>query len=251
MNSDFRNRMVLPFVLPLAVLLGVAVFVGGLALILLYNPRDVGLMVALVVAAGFMVAFSLANSVDEDQMTFGRRAVIFSVGALPLLGGVAASLWTVNGGVPEDQLAGTVPAYYEEVAAAPPGALVAAQNAESFCVFDDPEARTNCTDTSEVTFPAQPDGSFFYEFVNIGQAPHNFQIFELAGSADAPEAGAPIYGVEQGADTISGGEETVYEVAPETAQPFEDGAQFYYNCVVHPVMQGVLTIGPPPEGAEA
>jgi hypothetical protein len=252
MNSDFRNRMVLPFVLPLAVLLGVAVFVGGLALILLYNPRDVGLMVALVVAAGFMVAFSLANSVDEDQMTLGRRAVILSVGVLPLLGGVAASIWTVNGGVPADELASTVPGYYEPEAAAPEGALAGAKNAESFCVFEDPENQTaeTCTDTSELTFPAQPDAeAFAYVFNNLNAGvPHNLQLFELAGSADAPEAGAPIFGAPDGAEVITGIAEITYEVPAEIATALEQDAQFYYNCVVHPVMQGVLTIGPPAEG---
>ncbi len=48
MNTDLRNRVVLPIVLPLVVLLGMAVLVGGLALILLYSPHEVGLMVAVV-----------------------------------------------------------------------------------------------------------------------------------------------------------------------------------------------------------
>lgn len=251
MNTDFRNRMVLPFVLPLAVLLGVAVVVGGLALILLYTPRDVGLIIALVVASGVMVAFSLANSIDEEDMTVGRRAVIFSVGALPLLGGAAAALWTVNGGVPEDQLATTVPAYYEAVGSAPEGALVGAQNSQSFCVFEDPADDETCEDTSEVTLPAQPDGAFFYEFRNLESGvPHNFQIFELAGSADDPGPGEELYGTDEGAETINGVDEIVYEVPAEIAEDFEQDAQFYYNCVVHPAMQGVLTIGPPAEEDE-
>lgn len=247
MNTDFRNRVVLPIVLPLAVLLGIAVLVGGLALILLYNPREVGLMVALVVAASVMVAFSLANGVDAEDMTLGRRTVIVLVAVLPLLGGAGASLWAVNGGVAPELL----PANYEPEATAPEGALAGAKNAESFCVFEDPEDQTaeTCTDTDELTFPVQPDAeSFAYLFHNVQDGvPHNLQLFELAGSADAPEPGASVFGVPDGADIITGPAEIAYQVTPNE---FAEGDQLYYNCVVHPAMQGVLTIGPPAD-AEA
>lgn len=251
MNTDFRSRILLPIVLPLAVLAGIVVVVGLLAAILLYTPRVVGLTIAMVVAAGFMVAFSLANAVDEDMMTLGRRVVIGAVGVLPLLGGGAAALWTVNGGVAEEDLASSVPAYYEPVLLAPPGALVGAKNEQSFCTFEDPENPTedSCTDTSEVTLPAQPDAdAFAFVFNNLQAAtPHNFQIFELADEGGEPAAGETIFGQDQGSEVITG-TETTYEVEPNE---FEEGQQFYYNCVVHPAMNGVLTIGPPPEGAEA
>lgn len=248
MNTDFRNRVVLPILLPLAVLVGIVVVVGLLAAIFLFSPRVVGLTTAVVVAAGFMVAFSLANAVDEDQMTVGRRVVIGAVGILPLLAGGAVALWAVNGGVPEDELSETLPWYYEPSLSAPEGALVGAKNSENFCVFEDVENQTaeTCTDTQEVTFPAQPEAdafAFVFNNVNAG-VPHNFQIFELAEEDGAPAAGPIIFGVAEGSTVFNGVAAQTYQVTPNT---FEEGQQFYYNCVVHPVMEGVLTIGPPAE----
>ena len=249
MNTDLRNRVVLPILLPIGVLLGIVVLVGGLATIFLFNTRAVSLTIALVVAAGIMVAFSLANSVDAADMTIGRRGVILAVGVLPLLAGAGVSLWAVNGGVPLENLMW----YIEPHATAPPGALAGAKNAESFCVFEDAEEQTAelCTDTDELTFPAQPEAELFaYHFVNLQQGvPHNLQLFELAGSADAPEAGEAVFGVDGGAQVITGIDEITYEIAQEDSTILEEGAQFYYNCVVHPAMQGVLTIGPPAEAA--
>lgn len=243
MNTDFRNRVVLPIVLPVLVLLGITVLVGGLALVLLFNTREVSLVVALVVAAAVMVAFSLANGVDPEDMTLGRKGVIVLVGVVPLLGGAAVSLWSVNGGVPQEDIMW----YIEPHATAPEGALAGAKNAESFCVFEDPEDQSadTCTDTDELTFPAQPDAeSFAYIFHNVhAGVPHNLQLFELAGSADAPEPGESVFGVPDGAEVITG--EVTYSVEQGDPPIFEEEAQFYYNCVVHPAMQGVLTIGPP------
>jgi hypothetical protein len=244
MKTDLRNRVVLPLVLPLAVLLGIVVLVGGFAAILLFNTHEVGLMVALVVAAGVMVAFSLANSVEAEDMTVGRRVTIVAAGVLPLLGGAAISLWSVNGGVPAEDLMWNI----EPVASAPEGALAGAKNSESFCAFEDPENQTaeTCTDTQELTFPAQPDSETFAFIFNNLEAgvPHNLQLFELEGEM---EAGETVYGVDDGAVIINGVDEITYQVEQGDPPIFEEGAQFYYNCVVHPVMEGVLTIGPPAE----
>lgn len=252
MNTDLRNRVVLPILLPLGVLLGIVVVVGGLAAIFLFNTREVSLTVALVVASGIIVAFSLANGVDAEDMTMGRRGVILAVVALPFIAGAGVSLWAANGGVPAEELMWNI----EPEASAPPGALAGAKNAESFCVFEDPENQTaeTCTDVDELTFPAQPESDFFaYIFNNVQPGvPHNLQIFELAGSADSPEAGETIFGVQEGSELITGIAEIVYEIEQSEPTIFEEDAQFYYNCVVHPAMQGVLNIGPPAEveGAE-
>lgn len=247
MNTDLRNRVVLPILLPLGVLLGIVAIVGGLAAIFLFNTREVALMVALVVAAGVMVAFSLANSVDAEDMTIGRRGAILAAGVLPILAGAGVSVWAYNGGVPAEDLMINI----EPHLTAPEGALAGAKNAESFCAFEDPDDQSaeGCTDTDELTFPAQPESEVFaYIFNNVHEGvPHNLQLFELEGSADAPEPGASVFGVPDGSEVITGSAEITYEVAVEDPATFEEGAQFYYNCVVHPAMDGVLTVGPPPE----
>lgn len=251
MNTDLRNRVVLPLLLPIVILLGIAVLVGGLALILLNTPHVVGLTVALVVAAGVMVAFSLANAVEEQDMTLGRRAVIVLVAAVPLLGGGGAALWAAGGGVPPEEL----PINFEPLATAPEGALAGAKNAESFCEFEDPDNQTaeTCTDVDELTFPAQPESDLFaFTFNNVDDGvPHNLQLFELADDGGEPAPGAGVFLVPDGSEVITGPAEITYEAEQGDPPLYEEGAQFYYNCVVHPVMDGVLTIGPPAgEGGE-
>lgn len=248
MKTDYRNRVVLPVVLPLLVILGLTVLVGSLALIFLFTTRVLALTIAVVAATGIMVAMSLANSIDEEDMTLARRGVIVLTGVLPLVVGAGVALWSANGGVDESELN----INKEPLLAAPEGALVGAKNDQSFCVFGEgEETEANCADVDEVSMPAQPDGPFLMRFVNLqANIQHNFQLFELAGSAAAPEAGESIYGVSEGAAIIVGPDEILYSVPQETLVA---GGQYYYNCIVHPVMNGVLTIaeGDGGEGGEA
>lgn len=243
MKTDLRNRIVLPVVLPLLVILGVAAAVAGMALIFLYTNRVLALTMAVVIATGIMVAISLANSVDAEDMNAARRGVILLTALGPIAVGAGVAIWSANGGLPaEDLNINKQPAL-----AAPEGALVGAKNDQSFCLFSDVENQSieTCEDVDEVTFPAQPEGSFLFLFnnVNVG-VPHNFQIFQLAGDASAPEAGDGLFLVPEGSTVITGPAEILYNVPADI--PLTPG-QYYYNCVVHPVMDGVLTIA---EGAE-
>lgn len=238
MNPDIRNRVILPILLPLMVLGGIAAAVGGIAWMLLFTSHILALVIVMVIAAGIMVAVSLASSIDEKDMTVSRKGVIVMAGLLPIVLGASVTAWSVNGGVETaDTGWGRVPHIV-----APEGAVVAAQNSQSFCdIATDP---TTCTDTQQLALPAQPDSaSFFFIYQNLeAGASHNFSIFELAGDASAPEPGAIIFGVAEGSEIIAGPAEKLYEVV---GNPFAAGEQYYYNCVVHPAMLGVLTIVEP------
>ena len=250
MNTDLRNRVVLPVLLPLGVILGVAAAVTTMAFVLLYTNRVLALTIAVIVATGIMVAIALANSVDEEDMTVARRGVILMTGVLPLLAGIGVSLWSVNGGVPEEEWN----INKEPALVAPEGAVVGAKNEQSFCAF--PEGAEeftegNCEDTSELTLPGPPaEGDpFLFQFINLqANIQHNLQIFELAGDASAPEAGELLFGQSEGSSLINGPGEVTYNVAGGTVAP---GEQYYYNCIVHPAMQGVLTVAEGGEGEAA
>ena len=247
MNSDYRNRIILPVLMPILVLVGIVAVVGTMAAILLFTSKVLAITLAIVVATGIIVAAALANSIDAEDLTVRRRGAIAMTALVPfaLAGGVA--LWSVNGGVPEEEW----PINAEEAIVVPEGAVVAAQNDQSFCVFDDPEAQENCTDTQQVTLPA-PEAEadpLRFLFVNLQSGiDHNFQIFELAGDAEAPEPGEELFGVPDGAQLVTGPGEAVYSAEIEELAA---GSQYYYNCIVHPAMQGLLTIGGEgEEGAE-
>ncbi len=235
MNPDIRNRVILPILLPVLILGAVAAAVGGVAWMLLFTSHTLALVIAMVIAAGIMVAISLASSVDEADMTASRKGVILMAGVLPIVLGASITTWSANGGIPAEDLNwNRVPHIL-----APEGAVVAAQNSQSFCELD---VETDvCTDTKVLTLPAQPDSEsllFLFDNREAGVA-HNFMIFELAGSDAEPEPGAIIFGVTEGSDIVTGPVEKLYEAPGEQLVA---GAQFFYNCVVHPVMNGVLTI---------
>lgn len=249
-NTELRNRVILPVLLPLLVVGGVALAIGGMALVLLYTSRTIALTIALVVAAGIMVAISLANAVDEQDMTLARRSAVLMVGVLPILASVGVALWSANGAVPAEELN----INKQPVLVAPEGALVGAKNDQSFCVFTDPESRTeaSCEDVGEVTLPAQAEGGpFLFEFENLqANIQHNFQIFALAGDPSEASAGEELFVTSNGSELITGPDQILYSVPPDAG--VEPG-QYYYNCVVHPAMQGVLTVaeGDGGEGAAA
>lgn len=90
MNSDFRNRVVLPILVPLGVLLGIAALVIAFAFILLYNTKEAALVLAAVTAAGILAATALASS--RDRLDSARKGVLLLAGAVPVLLGAAFAL---------------------------------------------------------------------------------------------------------------------------------------------------------------
>lgn len=236
MDTDLRNRVVLPIVLPLGILLGLVAVVGSVAFIFLYSTKGVAIVAAGVMATGIMVAMSLASSTEPDDLDTAKRGVIVLSGVVPVL--ASAGLAVYLGATAPESIQFNV----EPSVSFPEGAVTAAQNSENFCILgDDGES---CEDTQEYTLPAQPESeSFAFQFVNLqANVPHNLQIFELAEEGDEPAPGELVFGVADGSTVINGVADIVYQVVPNE---FEVGDQYYYNCVVHPVMDGVLTIGDP------
>lgn len=236
-NTEFRNRVILPIVLPLAVLVGLGLFVGSVSLTLLYSTKTIAILLAGVMAAGIMVAMSLASTQDEDDLDGIKRAVIGATGVLPILGSFGIAVYLANGGVDPAELQ----INKQPVLLAPDGALVGAQNSENFCALE--EVDGPCEDTQELTLPFQEEAPFSFQFNNQqANVPHNFQIFELAEDGGEPAPGEPIFTIPEGSATFNGPATQVYQVADFAP---EVDAQFYFNCVVHPVMEGVLTIVEP------
>lgn len=90
MRSEFRNRAFLPVVLPLAIIVVVGAAVAGFALLLLYNTREVALVLAAVTAAGILLAAALAAS--KDRLSGRSRLVVVTAAVTPLvLGAVVAA----------------------------------------------------------------------------------------------------------------------------------------------------------------
>ena len=238
MDTDLRNRVVLPILLPLGILLGLAAVVGSVAFILLYSTKGIAILAAGLMATGIMVAMSLASSTEPDDLDTAKRGVIVLSGVVPVLASAGLAIY-LGATAPE-----SIQFNVEPIASFPEGAVTAAQNSETFCILG--EDGESCEDTQEYTLPAQPHGeSFSFQFVNLqANVPHNLQIFELAEEGGEPAPGELVFGVAEGSATINGVADIVYQV-DQSAGAFEPGQEFYYNCVVHPVMDGVLTVGEP------
>jgi hypothetical protein len=224
-KSEFRQRVFLPVVLPLVVLLAIAAFIGAIALTLLYNTHEGALMLAAVAAGGILFTVSLASS--QDRLGGARRAVVVFAAMLPLVVGAGIGVGVIGGVADEDRNINTEP-----LLVVPDDApVIAAENALEFCLPEDGE----CVPTEAWTIPATgPDPTFVvFDNRDVG-VPHNFSVYELAGTEDAPEGGDPIH-----LGQIDSGPVELIEVIEPALEP----GDYFFVCDVHPFdMIGVLTV---------
>lgn len=239
MKTEFRNRAFLPVVLPLAIILGVAALVALFALILLYNTHEAALVIAVVAAAGILVAISLAAS--QERLEGGKKAVVFAAGVLPIAIGGIFSVVSATGGVD----ASLLNINREPHLQVPDDAIIAAQSLDSFCM---PTEGGGCEDTREWTVGTQGAEQFLFLFDNRDTNPHNVALFTLADESTTAEDVTPESGGESlfTGDVFTGPEERTYE-----ADPGLEPGKYFYHCSVHASsMIGVLTVTEEGEGGE-
>lgn len=244
MKTEFRNRAFLPVVMPLAIILGVAAMVALFALILLYNTHEAALVIAVVAAAGILVAIALAAS--QDHLDAGKKAAVFAAGVLPIVVGGVFSIVSATGGVDESLLNINRQPHIN----VPDDAIIAATSVESFCI---PTDDGGCEDTREWTTSVQEEGLFSLFLFDNRQAgtPHNVALFTLADEDIAPEDLAADSGAENlfTGDVVSGPTEVTYEPDPGL-----EAGKYFFQCSVHPTtMVGILTVtegGGDGEGSE-
>lgn len=237
MKSEFRNRAFLPVVMPIVIILAVAALVALFALILLYNTHEAALVIAVVAAAGILIAIALAAS--QDELDGSKKAAVFAAGVLPIVVGGVFSVVSATGGV-DTSLLNINREPHLQVA---DDAVIGAQNIESFCL---PTVEGGCEDTREWQVSAQEGLFSIFQFNNLDTNPHNVALFTLAEEGIAPED----LGADSGGENLFAGDvitgpaaEIVYQPAPGL-----DPGEYFFQCSVHPQdMVGILTVT---EGAE-
>lgn len=90
MKREFRERVFLPIVMPIAILAFIAATVALLALVLLYNTHEAALALAAVMAAGILLTFALTAS--QDRLGASRKLVVVGAGLVPVLIGAGFAL---------------------------------------------------------------------------------------------------------------------------------------------------------------
>lgn len=230
MTPEFRNRVFLPIVLPLAVLLGMLALIGSVALVLLYNTHEGALMLAAVLAAGILFTVSLATS--QDRLGSGRGAVIVLAAAIPLLVGAALGTGVIGDIADEDRNINVEP-----LMVVPDDApVIAAESSVEFCLPAEEGQGCQPTDEWQVT-PSQEAEGIVFVFENLeAGVPHNVRITELLETDGEPTPGGEILTT----DDVTGIDSTVYSNPDMSWDELPE--QWYFYCTFHPVMNGVGTV---------
>jgi hypothetical protein len=228
-NNDFRSRVIMPIVLPLAVLLAMAAFIGIIAYSLLYNTKSGALVLAAVVAAGILFTISLATS--RDRLDGPSRGVVVFAAVLPVLVGLGLASGLIPGIADEDRMANVQP-----LLVVPDDApVIAAENSAEFCLPDNGGCEP--ADRWEVVPSEQTDSiAFLFDNREAG-VQHNVVITDLAGTEDAPEAGSTTFVVSS---LVAG--PTVDAFVSTDLTWAELPELWYFLCAVHPNMNGVGTV---------
>jgi len=229
-NDDFRSRVIMPIVLPLAVLAAIGGFVGTVAAILLFNTKSGALMLAAVTAAGIL--FTVSLSANQDKLDAPRRGVVVFAAALPLVVGALLSAGVLGGIDDADRMVNVQPLLTIPEAAP----VIGAVNSQDFCLYDDTDVCVT-TDTWEVV--PDPDEEFLSFVFQNDEAgvPHNVVVTSIEGSVDDPGIGED----EFANSSLVTGVATDYYVSEEFT--WDDlPTEWYFYCIVHPNMNGVGTV---------
>jgi plastocyanin len=212
--------------IPLGAFLFLAALILAFSRILLAVPEELAPWVALLFATNILVGCALAATIR------GTRGFVFLVAVLVLTivgGGVAGA---VLGERPveslvEEEAAGPPPP--AEGMPPPPGEMPpdeetpAAEGPAAGAVHI--SAQGIAFDTSEIALPAQGEAAIAFENRDPG-TPHNVAVYTEAG-------GDPIF---QG-EVITGPDSIEYRF------PAPDPGSYYFQCDIHPQMNGSVTAG--------
>lgn len=211
MKTEFRNRAFLPVVLPVAILLVIALLVGGFALILLYTTHEVALVLATVAAGGILLAISLAAS--QERLDGGRRAAVIAAGITPVLIGAVVAL-TQPGGITDEMLNIN---RQPHVVLPDINVEIAAENSNEFTA-------------NEMVLPSAVEVGVVFDNREAG-VPHNWSLYTSDAATEAIVIGNVITGPAT---------DDVIFTSP-------DPGEYYFQCDIHPNMNGQLVTE---EGAE-
>lgn len=212
MNPDVRDRLLLPILIPVGLLLLIAVLATGFGMLLLFNPMAVSLTIAIVVSMGILIAVALATSQSETDLTAAKRGLIVFAGASPLIIGILVAT-------------DVMPTTSEKVV----------QRECEYCVPEDAVrvvAQNLEFDQGSIQLPAEGEVSILFINQDAG-IPHNVAVYPEDDNGE-PILTAPVF---VGA-TFNGVDQEVYTF-PGPEQP---GA-YFYRCDVHPQMQGEVVFG--------
>jgi plastocyanin len=208
MNTELRDRVVLPLAIPLGALALIGVFVFSFSRILLVVPRQLAPAVALAAALDILVVCAIVANRPASAMTY-RLAAAMALASV-LAGGYAFSLVGFNGERAKAEVAapeGGAPA----AVAAPAGVRITAKG----IAFDKKDIALRSGGEAEIDFRNDDAAT-----------PHNVAIYKDSFATEVIFKG----------DLVTGPATKTYKFAAPPA------GSYYFRCDVHPTMQGTVTV---------
>jgi len=200
MKKDVRDRLLLPLLLPVGILLFIALILWGFSRILLGLTATTATVTAVVAALGIMVVAAVAAGRTTVRGSTIAAMFAATAGVAMLAGGIALAF--VAGG---DE---------GEEPGPPDGEVPVVQLVAQDIAFN----------PTDLTVPAGVPFEIAFDNRDAGQQ-HNVAIF------DNPDfSGTPVF---EG-DLVSGPGQTTYRVNPLEPGPYS------FLCVVHPTMTGQI-----------
>jgi hypothetical protein len=228
-NNEFRARVLAPLLIPVAIVLVMGGFVGGVAALLLYNTKTGSLALAAVAAGGILFAASLAAG--RERLDGRGRVVLTAAAVLPFALGLGVATGVLGDVADEDRMINVLPL----ISVPEDAPVIAAENSLEYCLLAEDGACVP-TDRWEVV-PTATTEAIAFVFENLEQSiPHNVVITLLEGTVDEPRAGEII-----AESTLISGISSEYFVAEDVSWS-DLPEQWYFFCRVHANMNGVGTV---------
>ena len=210
LSEEVRFRIPLPITVPVVSLLVIAAVTVGLSRILLSVPKEVAVIVAIAVAANVLIGASfIANRPESARNAWAELLIVF---LYPLLIGFVLTQLDLGG----------------ETHAVAEGAGAHGEEAENGG-GDAGGLNVSSVDlpfnTDEISLPAGEEAELAFANDDASSIQHNISIYEEEGGADLFTG-----------EVIPGGQSTTYAI------PALDKGEYYFQCDVHPGMNGTVTV---------
>jgi len=229
-DNSFRSRILAPILIPVAIVVVMAGFIGSVAALLLFNTKTGSLAFAAVAAGGILFTISLAAG--RDRLDTRGRVVLSVAAVLPFAIGLGVATGAIGDVADEDRMINVLPLI--TIPADVP--VIAAENSLEFCLIDEASGACLATERWEVV-PSATDVNLSFVFENLESAvPHNVVITLLEGSAADPRPGMVL-----AESSLINGVSREYFIAEDlTWDDLPD--EWYFFCRVHANMNGVGTV---------
>ena len=229
MKNDFRARILAPILIPIAIVVTMASFIGVVAALLLYNTKTGALAFAAVAAGGILFAASLATS--RERLEARQKLVLVGAIALPFALGLGVALGAIGDVADEERMINVLPL----ISVPDDAPIIAAENSLGYCLLAE-DGTCVPTERWDVV-PSALEENLSFVFENLEpQIPHNVVITVLEGTQSAPMPGEVL-----AESTLISGVSSEYYVA-EGLTWGELPDAWYFFCRVHANMNGVGTV---------